>query len=204
MKHFFLILIFPFILSFGQDSILIIKGKVIDNDTSEPVVGANVLVLGSINGAATNINGEFTLTIPNGYDEIKISCVGYDEKIIFLIKDCLGPSSDRTIIFKLKQSPFHMSGAFPMYSFNRDSVEIRGRIDALSQLYDNKIILVQTHRITELQKIFENKYNIKFVVNTIHNDCYRIAFNQIILAELVNKYGFIFLEELEVIDWKNQ
>ena len=36
-----------------------ISGKVTDQETGEPLVGANVVLLGTSLGAATDINGEF-------------------------------------------------------------------------------------------------------------------------------------------------
>ncbi|MBD3409037.1 MAG: TonB-dependent receptor [Ignavibacteriales bacterium] len=60
-----------------------IKGKVVDAETGEALVGANVLVVGTSFGAATNINGEYT--IPNleaGTYEVKASYVGYQSKSV--------------------------------------------------------------------------------------------------------------------------
>jgi hypothetical protein len=40
-----------------------IKGTVVDLQTGEPLIGANVIVVGSSIGAATDANGEFVLLI---------------------------------------------------------------------------------------------------------------------------------------------
>ncbi|HUI66446.1 MAG TPA: carboxypeptidase-like regulatory domain-containing protein [Bacteroidota bacterium] len=55
-----------------------IKGKVTDAGTGEPLVGANVFVLGTSMGAATNTSGEYTvLNVPAGTYALKTSYVGY-------------------------------------------------------------------------------------------------------------------------------
>jgi outer membrane receptor protein involved in Fe transport len=55
-----------------------IKGKVVDASSGEPLVGANVVVLGTSMGAATNVSGEYTiLSVPAGTYTLKTSYVGY-------------------------------------------------------------------------------------------------------------------------------
>ena len=55
-----------------------IKGKVIDKSSGEALVGANVSVAGSTLGAATNVNGEYTiLNVPVGVYTVKATFVGY-------------------------------------------------------------------------------------------------------------------------------
>jgi len=55
-----------------------IKGKVTDKATGDPIPGANVLVLGSTLGAASDINGEyFIFQVPPGEYELKFSMIGY-------------------------------------------------------------------------------------------------------------------------------
>jgi outer membrane receptor protein involved in Fe transport len=53
-------------------------GKVSDAGTGEPLVGANVVVVGTQMGAATNVSGEFTiLNVPAGTYTLKANYVGY-------------------------------------------------------------------------------------------------------------------------------
>jgi hypothetical protein len=58
-------------------------GKISDADTKEALIGANVIILGTDQGAATDISGTFFIlnVMPSSYD-VKISYVGYGEKII--------------------------------------------------------------------------------------------------------------------------
>ena len=41
------------------DQSTVLKGKIIDSKTKEPLIGANVIVVGTGQGSASNINGEF-------------------------------------------------------------------------------------------------------------------------------------------------
>src|SRR5512139_1376968 len=55
-----------------------ISGKVTDAGTGEPLVGANVVVVGTSMGAATNVAGEFViLNVPSGTYTLRTSYVGY-------------------------------------------------------------------------------------------------------------------------------
>jgi len=60
-----------------------ISGIVTDKSTGEPLVGANVVVLGSSVGAATNYDGQFTiLYVPPGTYEVQAMLVGYGKVIV--------------------------------------------------------------------------------------------------------------------------
>ncbi|MBP1653859.1 MAG: TonB-dependent receptor, partial [Bacteroidetes bacterium] len=55
-----------------------IRGRVQDRDSREPLVGANVLVVGTAMGSATDVNGEFTiLEIAAGTYTLRATYVGY-------------------------------------------------------------------------------------------------------------------------------
>ncbi|MGA9117870.1 MAG: carboxypeptidase-like regulatory domain-containing protein [Bacteroidota bacterium] len=55
-----------------------ISGKVTDAGTGEPLVGANVVVVGTQMGAATNVSGEYViLNVPTGTYTIRSTYVGY-------------------------------------------------------------------------------------------------------------------------------
>ncbi len=55
-----------------------IKGKVTDLTSGEPLIGANVLVIGTSFGAATDVNGNYTiLNLEAGVYQVRASFVGY-------------------------------------------------------------------------------------------------------------------------------
>lgn len=53
-----------------------IKGKVLDAKSGTPIIGANVVVKGTTNGAITNIDGEYVLDAPVG-STLVFSYIGY-------------------------------------------------------------------------------------------------------------------------------
>ena len=59
-----------------------IKGKVIDRETGLSIVGANIMVVGTVLGTTTDKEGNFLLSgIPTGNRQIIISLVGYKKQI---------------------------------------------------------------------------------------------------------------------------
>jgi hypothetical protein len=56
-----------------------ITGRVVDQETGEPLIGADVIVEGTELGAATDMNGEFTvLYVPVGAHTVLASYISYD------------------------------------------------------------------------------------------------------------------------------
>lgn len=56
-----------------------IQGTVTDAQTGQPLVGANVLIVGTTMGAATNLEGYYSiLNVPPGEYDLRISMIGYD------------------------------------------------------------------------------------------------------------------------------
>jgi len=64
-----------------------ISGKVRDESTKETLISANVLIKGTTTGTVTDVDGNFTLEVPDS-DEVTlvISFVGYDQKEVVLKK----------------------------------------------------------------------------------------------------------------------
>ncbi|PSR04694.1 MAG: TonB-dependent receptor, partial [Bacteroidetes bacterium SW_11_45_7] len=57
-----------------------IEGKVIDDETEEPLVNANVLVKGKNKGTVTDVQGKFSLSVKESDKVVlTISYVGYEE-----------------------------------------------------------------------------------------------------------------------------
>jgi outer membrane receptor protein involved in Fe transport len=79
----FAFLIFPlnFLLFAGTTGK--IAGKIFDAGTGEPLIGANVIIIGTTLGAATDFDGNyFIINIPPGKYEVKASLVGYNSVFI--------------------------------------------------------------------------------------------------------------------------
>lgn len=59
-----------------------LKGTISDAASGQPIPGANVLVEGTTNGTATDIDGNFTLTNVKSGDRIVVSFIGYTNQTI--------------------------------------------------------------------------------------------------------------------------
>ena len=58
-----------------------VSGRVTDTDTGDPLVGANVIVVGTNLGAATDINGEYSISrVPAGAQRLNANYIGYASK----------------------------------------------------------------------------------------------------------------------------
>jgi|GEM_PF-2647429 len=57
-----------------------VRGKVTDASTKEGLVGANVIVLGTTRGTATDVEGNFSLSLPPGQYNLEVRILGYTKK----------------------------------------------------------------------------------------------------------------------------
>lgn len=71
----FLALFFVSSLAFAQP--IQITGKITDVSTNESIPGANVVIKGTTQGTATNMDGEYTITVDNPNAVLVFSFVGY-------------------------------------------------------------------------------------------------------------------------------
>ena len=90
-KIFTLFLLFSFQIIFAQTTI---RGKIIDNNTKETLIGANVIIKGTSIGTATNLDGFFKITTASGFPIVlTVSYLGYANKEV-VVK---GDKKDRII-----------------------------------------------------------------------------------------------------------
>ena len=60
-----------------------LSGKIIDKETGEPLIGANVMIEGTVLGAATDVEGNyFILQIPPGTYKVRFSMIGYQTLVM--------------------------------------------------------------------------------------------------------------------------
>jgi outer membrane receptor for ferrienterochelin and colicin len=82
MKIFLLLLFFtPLLIYAGTTGKL--SGIIKDSQTGEPLVGANIIIVGTDLGGASNVNGNFViLNISPGNYSVKISYIGYESVLV--------------------------------------------------------------------------------------------------------------------------
>ncbi len=81
MKHVYKLLTFTVLALFFTTSLLAqstIKGKVVDAETGEELIGAAVVIQGGTGGANTDYNGEFTVKVATFPVRLKITYTGYN------------------------------------------------------------------------------------------------------------------------------
>lgn len=54
-----------------------ITGKVTDKASKEPLIGANILIIGSGSGTVTDLDGNYSVSVPEGATELEASYTGY-------------------------------------------------------------------------------------------------------------------------------
>lgn len=79
-----------------------IRGSVIDDETGEPLIGAIVLIAGTSNGAAADLDGKFSILADPGTYELQVSYVSYNTTSI---KDVIVKSGEVNLLqnIRLKQ-----------------------------------------------------------------------------------------------------
>jgi len=84
-----------------------IRGKVVDKDSGNPIIGANVYIEGSSLGTASDINGDyFIINIPPGMHNLICSYVGYERVLVLDIQ----VNADRSTIQKFSIAPQAIEG----------------------------------------------------------------------------------------------
>ena len=100
MKKLMFLLFIIFTVNLNAEEFGIIKGKVTDADTGDPIYGANIAVLNTTLGTYTDTNGKFKLEkVPQGTYSVRASYIGFQSIIINQV--IVGPNSTAEIDIKL-------------------------------------------------------------------------------------------------------
>jgi TonB-dependent starch-binding outer membrane protein SusC len=99
------ILLYLFIfLSMGAWAQKKITGKVTDFSTSETLPGVNVLVKGDVNtGTVTDIDGRFTITVPNEKSTLTFSFIGFTSQEVTVGKQTVINVQLKTVVLGLEE-----------------------------------------------------------------------------------------------------
>jgi len=118
----------------------VVRGKVMDNQTGEPLPGASVMIVGTAQGTLTDGHGDFSIDAHPGQHSLSISFVGYETVIVPLTEN------NKTIHVSLITSGLVLSEiTVKGYENNKKLVETAGAIALLTtreiQRGDNTEIL---------------------------------------------------------------
>lgn len=59
-----------------------VSGTITDGATKEPLIGANILVVGTSTGTVTDVDGSYSLNVPAGATQLEISYTGYTAQTV--------------------------------------------------------------------------------------------------------------------------
>lgn len=76
MKRFSLLLVSLLLTCSAALAQVTVSGTVVQASDNEPVIGATVTVVGTKTGTATDVDGRFTVTVPNSNSQLNISYIG--------------------------------------------------------------------------------------------------------------------------------
>ena len=62
----------------GDTTAVVVRGKIIDKEDQEPIIGASVMLKGTKLGMATDIDGNFAIRVPKN-SQLVIAYVGYED-----------------------------------------------------------------------------------------------------------------------------
>ncbi len=126
-----------------------IAGRVIDSDTGEGLPAVNVTVVGTNTGAATDIEGYYTiLNIPPGTYSLFVSMIGYGEVQVQDIK----VNSDRTTTQNISLSPEALKGETVTIMAERPIVEM-GRTNTASYVNSETIESLPVTSMNEIVQL---------------------------------------------------
>jgi TonB-dependent starch-binding outer membrane protein SusC len=125
-----------------------VKGKVTDSENGEGLIGATVVVVGTTRGASTDIDGNFSVEVPEGAGQIRFAYTGYAETVVTLgasnvLEIALKPGSvlDEVVVVGYgSQKKRDVSGAVTSVSADEFN---RGAIVSPQQLLQGKAAGVQ-------------------------------------------------------------
>ena len=133
--------------AFAQSGSRTVTGKVID-DTNEPLIGVNVLIVGTTVGTITDFDGNFSLTVPEGAKELQFSYIGYTSQTVAITGKVLNVQlkpdsqmlSDVVVIGYGTQRKSDLTGAVTNVSSDDFNT---GLVSSPEQLINGKISGVQ-------------------------------------------------------------
>jgi hypothetical protein len=119
-----------FLFPFWAASQTTVSGKVNDAETGDPIPFANVLLVGTEAGAATDFEGYFSITTDATADSIRVSYVGYGP-----LSKLLQRGEEQTVNFQLLPTAYGLSefvfqaGENPAYPIMRQVVANKAKHD---------------------------------------------------------------------------
>ncbi|MFA7494526.1 MAG: TonB-dependent receptor, partial [Proteiniphilum sp.] len=119
----FMVLFFLAFPVYGYGQTGIIKGKIVDAKTNEPLIGASVLIEGTTNGAAADLDGNYIIrNVDAGTYTLIASYVAYQNETKTGV--VVGGNNETTIDFLLRGDDINLQEVEVVARANRESENI--------------------------------------------------------------------------------
>ncbi len=139
MKNIFMTLCFMMVASFAFAQSTV-TGIIVD-ETGGAMIGANVVAEGTTMGTITDIDGSFTLSVPEGTETILVSYIGYaDQKISIVGKSNLsiqmkpGTVLDEVVVTALGVSRDEKALGYAVQEVNSETIRDANTVSAIDAL----------------------------------------------------------------------
>ncbi|MDF2157916.1 DUF5686 and carboxypeptidase-like regulatory domain-containing protein [Algoriphagus sp. CAU 1675] len=138
--------IFFLIFSFQAQAQIVVKGKITDAETGDPIPFASVLLLGTTTGMNSDFEGNYRIETKVKADSIQVSYLGY-----FTQTKALGTESEQTINFQLRPSDFELE-AFVFEAGENPAFEIIRRAVERKEVFDKRNLeAYETRNYTKIE-----------------------------------------------------
>lgn len=116
-----------------------VKGTVISQDDGQPIIGAAVQVVGTKTGLLTNMDGEFTITLPAGKTQLQISYLGMVSQTVtakngmkvFLKSDAASIDEVMVVAYGTQKKSAFTGSAAVIGAEEINKVQVTNAVDAL-------------------------------------------------------------------------
>ena len=134
--------------SYGQ---YILKGKVTDAETGDPIAFANVFLEGKTSGTTTDFEGNYLLSASSIGDTLRVSYLGYTTQ-----SKALSKTSEQTLNFQLWPEAFEL-GTFVFEAGENPAFEVIRQAVSKRETYDKrKLQAYQTKNYTKIEIDIDN------------------------------------------------
>ncbi len=180
-----------------------VRGRVVDSN-GEPLPGANVIVQGTTIGTVTDLEGNYSITIPNNSSQLTYSFIGFNSKTV--------PITNSVMNIALEESEMELQEVVVVGYGSKKNVSeaLQGRvagvdIDKLVKIRGTSSLAIPTAQV-ENQTTVDFEINTPYTVKsdnknyTVDMEVYNLpAFYQYYCVPKVDKDAFLIAN---IIDWE--
>lgn len=180
-----------------------VHGKVFDSN-GQPLPGANVVVEGTTIGTVTDLDGNYSITIPNNSSQLTFSFIGYDSKTL--------PISNSVMNISLEENEMELQEVVVVgYGSKKNVAEaLQGRVAGVN--IDKSVKIRGTSSLAIPTAQVENQTTVDFEIKTPYtiksdNKNYTVdmefydlpAFYQYYCVPKIDKDAFLIAN---IVDWE--